>query len=92
MGRTAQAVGVAEVRPLSPPWRPGLRGFWALIWPLSPKQHKGIQALLSCGTVQSAAVLCGVHPSTLRRWQHNPAFAQELETRTRELTAGAFRP
>ncbi len=41
---------------------------------LTPKQHRGIHALLSEPTLVRAAAKCGVHEHTLRRWLKQPEF------------------
>ena len=45
---------------------------------LTPKQHQAVSALLSCKTVDAAAVAVGVHIRTLFRWLAEPAFRAAL--------------
>lgn len=52
---------------------------------LTPKQYKAIIALISEDTHQEAAEAAGISPSTLRRWQKQPAFRAEYRAERRRL-------
>jgi len=58
--------------------------------PLTPKQFKAIDAILSAGTREEAATRAGVSERTLRRWLNTDTFRSELRRqRTRMLDATA---
>lgn len=59
---------------------------------LTDAQVKGLLALLSEPTLQEAAKSIGVNPSTIWRWQQQPAFAQAYRHARREaVTQGIAR-
>ena len=58
---------------------------------LTPKQHQAIGALLSCKTVDAAAVAVGVHIRTLFRWLTEPAFRAALSAAEGDLLDVATR-
>ena len=58
---------------------------------LTPKQHQAVSALLSCKTVDAAAVAVGVHIRTLFRWLAEPAFRTALSAAESELIDSALR-
>ena len=47
---------------------------------LTPRQRRGIAALLSCPTAKAAADEARVNPKTLTRWLAQPEFITELKT------------
>src|SRR5215218_770182 len=57
---------------------------------LTPKQEKGVVALVTSKTLEEAAAKTGVTPRTLYRWQHeDPLFATAWRSARREaLDAG----
>lgn len=59
---------------------------------LTDAQVKGLVALLSEPTLQDAAKVVGVNPSTIWRWQQQPEFAQAYrEARRDAVTQGIAR-
>ncbi len=59
----------------------GTPGEISVIDPLTPKQRKGIAALLSTPAVTAAAEKAGIGVRTLYRWMDQPAFMAELKAR-----------
>jgi len=51
---------------------------------LTPKQRRGIAAMMSTGTVVAAAQAAGVSPQTFYRWRKMPHFAQALRKAERD--------
>ena len=46
---------------------------------LTPRQRRGITAMLSCPTIKAAADEARVNPKTLTRWLAQPEFIAELK-------------
>lgn len=47
---------------------------------LTPKQARGVEALLTLPTVEQAADAAGVNPRTLQRWAQDPGFRAALSS------------
>ena len=54
---------------------------------LTPRQRKGIAALLATRTEAEAARMVGVLPRTFSRWMEQPAFRAELKRVLQETTS-----
>jgi hypothetical protein len=46
---------------------------------LTPRQRRGIAAILSCPTAKAAAEKARVNPKTFTRWLEQPEFVAELK-------------
>jgi len=56
---------------------------------LTPRQEKGIAALVTSKTIEEAANKAGVAPRTLHRWREDPLFEAEFRhARRQALDAG----
>ena len=57
---------------------------------LTPKQERGVLALVREATVEDAARAVGVSPVTMWRWSQQPDFQARLRRTQRELVEGAL--
>ena len=48
---------------------------------LTPRQRRGVAAILDCPTITTAAIRAGVAEKTIDRWLKLPAFVAELKAR-----------
>jgi|SRR5215212_3434121 len=56
---------------------------------ITPKQERGIAALVTCKTIEEAATKAAVTPRTLHRWREDPLFEAEFRhARRQALDAG----
>ncbi len=58
---------------------------------MTPKQHKALQALLTCPTKRAAAAEAGIDEKTLRRYLADPAFQKEYKRAFQSLVTDATR-
>jgi len=59
---------------------------------ITPKQARGIAALLTESTITAAAAKAGVVPKTIYKWLKQPAFSAELsKAQAQEIDAAAAR-
>ena len=59
---------------------------------ITPKQARGIAALLTESTIQAAAAKAGVAPKTIYKWLKQPAFSAALsKAQAQEIDAAAAR-
>jgi len=56
---------------------------------LTPKQKKGLAAMLTCSTITAAALQARVAEKTLYRWLAMPEFAAELRTKQASIIDAA---
>ncbi len=57
---------------------------------LTPKQERALLALLDCGEIKEASVVCGVSDVTLWRWLQLPAFQSRYRAARRLVVETAI--
>jgi len=57
---------------------------------LTPKQERAIVALLDCGEIKEASVICGVSDVTLWRWLQSPLFQSRYRAARRQVVETAI--